>query len=138
MNETIKEFLNKVGIEFENVEQLDGQLIPRDILLNTDLYEEIKKDIPELKKLFSSSSHTSLHKNAEESQKWPIINITRQILKSCNFDMEPIRKSDGKTKDGKKRFKRYFKITKINKTKDAEINVIEKDEGYEQYVELKD
>ena len=138
MNETIKEFLNKVGIEFENVEQLDGQLIPRDILLNTDLYEEIKKDIPELKKLFSSSSHTSLHKNAEESQKWPIINITRQILKSCNFDMEPIRKSDGKTKDGKKRFKRYFKISKINKTKDAEINVIEKDEGYEQYVDLKD
>tara|TARA_B100001250_G_scaffold164873_1_gene141821 strand:- start:23 stop:439 length:417 start_codon:yes stop_codon:yes gene_type:complete len=138
MNETIKKFLNKVGIEFENVEQLDGQLIPRDILLNKDLYEEIKKDIPELKKLFSSSSHTSLHKNAEESQKWPIINITRQILKSCNFDMEPIRRSDGKTKDGKKRFKRYFKITKINKTKDAEINVIEKDEGYEQYVELKD
>ena len=138
MNETIKEFLNKVGIEFENVEQLDGQLIHRDILLNKDLYEEIKKDIPELKKLFSSSSHTSLHKNAEESQKWPIINITRQILKSCNFDMEPIRKSDGKTKDGKKRFKRYFKITKINKTKDAEINVIEKDEGYEQYVDLKD
>ena len=138
MNETIKKFLNKVGIEFENVEQLDGQLIPRDILLNKDLYEEIKKDIPELKKLFSSSSHTSLHKNAEESQKWPIINITRQILKSCNFDMEPIRKSDGKTKDGKKRFKRYFKITKINKTNDAEINVIEKDEGYEQYVELKD
>ena len=138
MNETIKKFLNKVGIEFENVEQLDGQLIPRDILLNKDLYEEIKKDIPELKKLFSSSSHTSLHKNAEESQKWPIINITRQILKSCNFDMEPIRKSDGKTKDGKKRFKRYFKVTKINKTKDAEINVIEKDEGYEQYVDLKD
>ena len=138
MNETIKQFLNKVGIEFENVEQLDGQLIPRDILLNTDLYEEIKKDIPELKKLFSSSSHTSLHKNAEESQKWPIINITRQILKSCNFDMEPIRRSDGKTKDGKKRFKRYFKISKINKTKDAEINVIEKDEGYEQYVDLKD
>ena len=138
MNETIKQFLNKVGIEFENVEQLEGQLIPRDILLNKDLYEEIKKDIPELKKLFSSSSHTSLHKNAEESQKWPIINITRQILKSCNFDMEPIRKSDGKTKDGKKRFKRYFKISKINKTKDAEINVIEKDEGYEQYVDLKD
>jgi len=138
MNETIKQFLNKVGIEFENVEQLDGQLIHRDILLNKDLYEEIKKDIPELKKLFSSSSHTSLHKNAEESQKWPIINITRQILKSCNFDMEPIRRSDGKTKDGKKRFKRYFKISKINKTKDAEINVIEKDEGYEQYVDLKD
>ena len=138
MNETIKQFLNKVGIEFENVEQLDGQLIHRDILLNKDLYEEIKKDIPELKKLFSSSSHTSLHKNAEESQKWPIINITRQILKSCNFDMEPIRRSDGKTKDGKKRFKRYFKISKINKTKDAEINVIEKDEGYDQYVDLKD
>ena len=138
MNETIKKFLNKVGIEFENIEQLDGQLIPRDILLNKDLYEEIKKDIPELKKLFSSSSLTSLHKNAEESQKWPIINITRQILKSSNFDMEPIRKSDGKTKDGKKRFKRYFKISKINKTKDAEINVIEKDEGYEQYVDLKD
>ena len=106
-------FLNNIGLVFEDPSGLDGQLISRDILLNTEKYNSIKDSIPEFKKLFSSSTLTSLHKNAEESQKWPLINITRQILKQNNFKMVPIRKSDGLTPDKKKKYKRFFQIQKL-------------------------
>jgi len=121
MNPITIKFLNNIGLHFDDDKILDGMLIPRDILINPNKYEEIKKDIPELKKLFSSSNLTSLHQNAEESQKWPLINITRQILRRCNYKMDPIRKSDGidpHTK--KKKYKRYFKINKLLSTKDNE------------------
>ena len=42
-------------------------------------YEEIKKLIPELKKKFSSSFMTSLQKNAEKEQKWPLLNLVCQF-----------------------------------------------------------
>ena len=106
-------FLNTIGLVFEDPAGLDGQLIPRDMLLNTEVYNSIKDSIPEFKKLFSSSTLTSLHKNAQESQKWPLINITRQILKQNNFKMVPIRKSDGLTPDKKKKYKRFFQIQKL-------------------------
>ena len=106
-------FLNNIGLVFEDPSGLDGQLISRDMLLNTEIYNSIKDSIPEFKKLFSSSTLTSLHKNAEESQKWPLINITRQILKQNNFKMVPIRKSDGLTPDKKKKYKRFFQIQKL-------------------------
>ena len=50
-------------------------------------YEEIKKHIPELKKIFSSSCMTSLQKNAYKSQKWPLLNLARQILSFYNYKM---------------------------------------------------
>ena len=106
-------FLNTIGLVFEDPAGLDGQLIPRDMLLNTEVYNSIKDSIPEFKKLFSSSTLTSLHKNAQESQKWPLINITRQILKQNNFKMVPIRKSDGLTPDKKQKYKRFFQIQKL-------------------------
>jgi len=106
-------FLNDIGLVFENSDELQGQLISRDTLLNTEKYVSIKDSIPQFKKLFSSSTLTSLHKNAEDSQKWPLINITRQILKQNNFKMIPIRKSDGLTPDKKKKYKRFFQIQKL-------------------------
>ena len=40
----------------------------------------------------------------KKTQRWPLINIVRQILKQYNFLFEPIRKSDGYTEDGKKKY----------------------------------
>ena len=121
MNPITVKFLNNIGLVFTDTNSLNGQLIPRDILLNPNKYEEIQKDIPELKKIFSSSTLTSLHQNANESQKWPLINITRQLLKQSDYKMEPIRKADGIdpiTK--KKKYKRFFQIQPIK-------SIIEKD-----------
>jgi hypothetical protein len=76
--------------------------------------------------MFSSSMLTSLQTNAPKKQKWPLLNLVRQILKSNDYKMEPIRKSAGYTKDGKKIYKRFFLIKKfkvIPKNLNEEINV---------------
>ena len=109
----VKEFLNKCSIVFEDFNQLDGMLIPRDLLLSKDKYEIVKEDIDKMRELYSSGSLTSLQKTAKENQKWPLLNLVRQILKSNNFKMDPIRKSNGYTKEGKKKYLRFFIIKKI-------------------------
>ena len=48
-----------------------------------------------------------------DNQKWPLINIVRQILNSIGFKLVPIRKANGYTKDKQKIYKRFFKISKL-------------------------
>ena len=117
----IKDFLNKCSIVFDDFSQLDGLLIPRDLLLSNEKYEYVKDDIEKMKKLYSSGSLTALQKNAEASQKWPLLNLVRQILKSNNFKMDPIRKSNGYTKEGKKKYLRFFAIKQIKNKEVEEI-----------------
>ncbi len=107
MDDVSKEIMKSVGI---TTEPLHGQLIPRELLLNNALYHDIKKRIPDLKKLFSSSALTSLQQNAELHQKWPLLNLVRQILHGYKYNMKPIRKSDGYTPEGIKKYKRFFQI----------------------------
>ena len=110
MDENIKEIFKAVDIE---PDYLDGALIPRDMLISVSLYEKIQEKIPDLKKKFSSSYMTSLHKGAKDQQKWPLLNLIRQILHTFQYQMKPIRKSDGYTPQGVKKYKRYFLISKI-------------------------
>ena len=83
------------------------------MLLDEKKYLDISQNIIELKKIFSSSMLTSLQTNAQKKQKWPLLNLVRQILKSNDYKMEPIRKSNGYTKDGKKKYLRFFLIKEI-------------------------
>lgn len=119
MDKEIKTLLFLIGLNFEILNDLDGLLIPREQLLDDKKYDEIKKHIPELKKKFSSSFMTSLQKNADKIQKWPLLNLVRQILLFYNYKMEPIRKSDGYTLEGVKKYKRFFQIKKIQKKYDS-------------------
>ena len=106
-------FLNKCNIITNNLSELHGLTIPREIFLNKELYNSIKEDILGLKQIFTSSSLTGLQSNAEDNQKWPLLNLVRQVLRSCNYNMKPHRVSAGYTKDGKKIYKRMFIIEKI-------------------------
>ena len=76
IDETTKKILEKVGLSFVEKEIL----IDREALLNFSIYDELKPEIEQLKKVFSSSSLTSLHKEAKIKQKWPLLNLVRQIL----------------------------------------------------------
>jgi len=107
-----------------NMLDLNGIMIPRNLLINDDKYELIKEYLEKLKKhkLFSSTFLTSLHKDAGEKQKWPLLNLVRQILKVNHFVMKPVRKSAGKTKLGKKKYVRYFLIEKLKKIDELEMN----------------
>lgn len=117
-------FLNKCKIPVTNLNDLEGMLIPREIFIDNEIYKNIKEEISILKQMFNSSYLTSLQSTAEENQKWPLLNLVRQILKSCNFSMSPKRVSNGYTKDGKKIYKRMFKIEKLNQTKYSSSNVV--------------
>ena len=116
MDKESKSVFKLIGIEFDELKEIDGIIIPRETLLSDSKYDEIKKLIPELKNNFSSSLLTSLQKNADKSQKWPLLNLVRQILNVYDYKMEPIRKADGYTLEGIKKYKRYFQITKKHLT----------------------
>ena len=114
--EHIKSFLNKCKIVIQNFDDLNGMLLPREIFLDKEIYNSVKEDISILKQLFTSSALTSLQSNAEETQKWPLLNLVRQILRSCHYKMTPKRVSAGYTKEGKKIYKRMFIIEKLSQT----------------------
>ena len=124
MNEESKTILKIIGIEFNEISELNGLTILRDQLLSDNKYEEVKQLLPELKKIYSSSLMTSLQRNADKSQKWPLLNLVRQILNTHDYKMEPIRKSDGYTLEGVKKYKRYFLIKKKSNTNS--LNLIKK------------
>jgi hypothetical protein len=109
----IIEFLNKGLIPCTLLTDLNGMLVPREIFFNESVYKQLKEQIPALKQLFSSSYLTALQGPAENTQKWPQLNLIRQVLRSCNYKLTPKRVSDGYTVDGKKKYKRMFIIEKM-------------------------
>ena len=109
----IIKFLNQSQIPCSTLNDLHGLLLPRELFFNSTLYTELKKHIPELKQIFSSSYLTALQTPAENIQKWPQLNLIRQILRSCHFKLTPKRVSDGYSADGKKKYKRMFIIEKM-------------------------
>ena len=114
--EHVKTFLMKCKIVLNQFHDLDGMLVPREIFLDKVVYDSVKEDISILKQLFTSSALTSLQSNAEDNQKWPLLNLVRQILRSCHYKMTPKRVSAGYTKEGKKIYKRMFIIEKLSQT----------------------
>ena len=115
MDESLGKIFKEVGIPFNETEDLDGQLLPREVFLDESKYENIQDKIVILKEYLSSSSLTCLHDSAPATQRWPLLNLIRQLLKTYKYSMEPVRKSDGYDKDGKKRYKRFFIIKRMKK-----------------------
>jgi hypothetical protein len=132
MDNEIKILFKNIGLEINDFYELNGLTISREILLSDDKYDKIKYIIHDLKKKFSSSLMTSLQKNAEKSQKWPLLNLVRQILHVYGYYMEPIRKADGYTLEGVKKYKRYFlihkEISKNDYTKKIDLSMPDSEE----------
>ena len=111
---TVIEFLNKATIKCSSLNELNGMQLPRDFFINKNLYKELKESqIPELKLMLSSSYLTALQTPAEKNQRWPLLNLIRQVLRSCNYKLTPKRLANGYTIDGKKKYKRLFIIEKM-------------------------
>lgn len=113
-NIIIINFLNTCGVSCKTISELDGMILYRSDYIFSNKYEQIKPNISELKKLLSSSVYTSLHADADKKQRYPLVNLIRQILKSINYKLIPKRISDGYTIDGIKKYKRIFLIQKFS------------------------
>jgi hypothetical protein len=98
------------ALHIEPHEFKDGLLIEREMLVSKEKYEALKPHIVELKKIFSSKCMTSLHSCAEHNQRWPCLNLVRQVLKRMGYDIQPERRCAGRDQDGKKIFERFFKL----------------------------
>ena len=109
----IKDFLSLCGVEVSDLENLDGYIINRDTLLSLDTYKKIQPKIADLKTIYSSSYHTSMHVDAVKKQRWPLLNIVRQLLLGVGYRMCPRRLSDGYSEEGKKRYRRIFMIERV-------------------------
>jgi hypothetical protein len=106
--------LNACNIPCNSIGDLDGMLVAKETCINTDKYNYLKTtEFPLLKKLFSSSYLTALQDTATSKQKWPLLNLIRQLLRSCNYKLTPKRVSDGYTLTGEKKYKRMFIIEKM-------------------------
>jgi hypothetical protein len=123
MDEESKAILLKIGIGFNELSDLEGLLIDRELLLSDKKYDEIKTYIQNLKKKYKSYSMTCLQRDADKKQIWPLINLVRQILNKHDYKMEPIRKANGYTLDGVKKYKRFFKITKSSITQESSLEL---------------
>lgn len=125
--EYIKTFLNKCKIGMNTYDDLNGMLIPREIFLDKANYINVKEDIAILKQIFASSSLTALQSTAEDNQKWPLLNLVRQILRGCNYKMTPKRISAGYAKDGTKMYKRMFIVEQVPQTSSVGVSPLEPD-----------
>ena len=105
-------FFNKCKILCKDFDSLDGVIVARDTLISPILYDSVKNDIVKFKTILNSSIYTSIQKTAQTTQRWPLLNLVRQLLRRYNYDLLPKRVSDGYTKDGKKKYKRFFEIKK--------------------------
>lgn len=102
--------LNACHITCNSFKDLDGLIIPREMCLNDDKYNQVKTEFPVLKQYFSSSYLTALQSTAKSKQKFPLLNLIRQLLRSCNYKLTPKRINDGYTLTGEKKYKRIFMI----------------------------
>jgi len=123
MDSELLNILKKCNIIIEDLKLLNGLIIPREILLSKDKFLEFDEEIKKIKKKFSSSRLTSLQSTAK-NQRWPLLNLVRQLLKASNIRMVPKRICDGYDKSGKKKFKRFFVLEELKKVKKEDIEII--------------
>jgi len=96
------------ALQIEPHELKDGLIIEREMLVSKEKYEKLKPRIIELKKIFSSKCMTSMHSGAEYNQRWPCLNLVRQVLKRMGYDIDPEQRCAGRDEGGKKIFERFF------------------------------
>ena len=103
-----------LGYNITELNDLTDITIYREKLINKKITDKLLELVPELKKVYNTGYLNCLHDNSIYKQKFPAINLIRQILK-CNYmKLVPKIISNGYEKlSGKKKTIRLFVIEKI-------------------------
>ena len=102
-----------LNYDVDNIKDLSSITLQRDLLRGKEITKKILELVPELREVYNSSYLTCLHDNSIFKQKFPVINLVRQILKCNHLLMTPKVVSNGYDKaSGKKLITRIFVIEK--------------------------
>ena len=94
--------------------ELFAIMVQREVLLSEDVLEKLRNMVSRLKGKYKSDGLNCLHQNREIKQKFPGINLVRQIFKCNGYHLKPIFYSKGYCKhSGKKIMQRNFKVVRL-------------------------
>ena len=103
------------GGEVPDSGTLDGIEIDRETLLEPQRYRDAQEHILAFRELLSSSYLTSLQSTAGVNQRWPLLNLLRQIMRTYGYALKPLRRAAGYTKDGTKLYRRAFRVVALSR-----------------------
>ncbi len=130
--EYVLDLINMLGFNCQSFNDLYQISILRDDLLDPNIYQKMSVVIPELRKCYNSNMLSCLHKNSNIKQKFPAINLIRQILKCNDLLLKPYIISQGYDKaTGKKLITRYFRIIPIDEDVEDNNDIISLGENNE-------
>ena len=139
----LKDIFSALDINIKQRGDINNLILKQDTLKSKTLIDELTNKVPNLKSYYNSSKLTCLHKNSLDKQKFPAVNMCRQILKCNSFKMEPYVISKGYDKfSGKKLVERYYRIKdesiKDESIKESNIESIKEEIKEEFNVEFKE
>ena len=112
--ELIKEIFTIINKNIETYHDLMEMRIDHHYLRQPKFKEKMYDMIPKLKKKYKSHTLTCLHNNSLDKQKFPTINMIRQILKCNKLKLTPQVICKGYNKvNNQKIIERYYIIKKI-------------------------
>lgn len=92
-------------------------ILDQEELKDTTIIVQFRKLIPKFKKFYNSNMLNCLHKNSGDKQKFPAVNMLRQILKCNNLKLTPFVVSNGYDRtNGRKKVIRKYKIEYLDRT----------------------
>ena len=112
--ELIRKLLKIIDEKFEK-QELDNMIIEQEQLKQRNIIIKFRELIPELKQHYNSEMLNCLHKNSLSKQKFPAVNMLRQILKCNNYKLKPFIVCNGYDKtNGKKLVERKYVIKSMS------------------------
>ena len=112
--ELIKDIFNIIEKPITCETDLVNMTLNQKYLCSEKFKENIITMIPKLKHKYKSHKLTCLHNNSLDKQKFPTINMIRQILKCNNLKLEPYVVCNGYEKNTNHKIcERFFLIKKL-------------------------
>ena len=115
--EILQDLFSILHITITNKFDLVNVEIDRDSLLEEPFYSYAINYKSKLKPVYKSSKYNCIHSNSVIKQKYPSINLIRQVLKSNQLRLHPHYVSCGYDEYKNKLVKRYFTIKPLDMKK---------------------
>ena len=113
--ELLFKLLRLIHFNVTKIEDIHNIDIDQNTLKDFNIVEDYYKMMPELKTHYNSEYLTCLHKNSLKKQRFPAVNMLRQILKCNNLKLKPYVVCRGYDKgSGRKLVDRYYTIIPLN------------------------